>query len=125
MVLTNAKKVVAVVMIAVGLIHVVGVISPADAAWRERSDELPGMEDSSDAIAGGVVAALAVAAVLGVVYAIVKWNKKPLRAAEVSQVRSNDTAGLAALRGLKGTPNPTRRGITDGVVVTGLSVSFR
>jgi hypothetical protein len=124
MLLARVKRVIAVGVVAIGVLQMAAFSSPASAEWRHNSDQLPGMEDSSDAIAGGAVVALAVAAVVGIVYAIVKWNKKPQADAEMSQVPRNDNIGSTALKDLKSDPNPTRSGLKDRVLMTGLSVNF-
>ncbi len=124
MLLTRVKKGIAVVLVAVGVFQIAAFSSPASAEWRDNSDQLPGMEDSSDAIAGGVVVGLAALAVVGVIYAIVKWNKKPEAGAEAAQVPHDEHIGPAAFRDLKTDPDPTRSGLKDDVLVTGLSVKF-
>lgn len=118
---THLKKMIAVVVLVVGVSQLAPFSSPASAEWRDNSDQLPGMEDSSDAIAGGAVVALAVAAVVGIVYAITRWGKTPQDGTEVSQPPVDDNTGLAALQALD---SVARTGPTDRLLVTGLSVEF-
>ncbi|MEW6684435.1 MAG: hypothetical protein AB1451_16180 [Nitrospirota bacterium] len=121
---THLTTMIAVIVLVVGAFQLAPFSSPASAEWRDNSDQLPGMEDSSDAIAGGAVVALAVAAVVGIVYAITAWGKKPHADTAASQPPVDDNAGLAALQDLNTDPGLPRTGPTDRLVVTGLSVTF-